>query len=87
LTYQKYIATIIQKVWCDLNSANTSLLTYEENLSNGKNSEKEKYINLSVFATLWRVLFLITFTLKIHYLFGYMKHKNANKKLNKNIHE
>jgi len=42
------------------------------------NTQQKQYRNISVFATLGRMLFFIAFTLKIHYLLAYRKHKKLN---------
>jgi hypothetical protein len=51
------------------------------------NDQQKQYRNLSVFATLWWILFLLAFTLKMHYLFSCRKHKLTIKKLSKNTQE
>jgi hypothetical protein len=55
----------------------TSLLEADEN-NVSMTTQQEQYRNISVFATLWRILFFIAFTLKIHYLLSYKKHKKLN---------
>ncbi len=81
VSYQKELKSIIQKVGCDLSSLDTSLLEAEENSNADMNTQQKQYRNISVFATLGWVLFFITFTLKIHYLLAYRKHKKMNEKL------
>ncbi len=79
VVYQQELKSIIQKVWCNLNSIDTSLLeTSETNLSTDMNNTQKQYRNISVFATLWWILFFITFTLKMHYIVLYKKHKKIN---------
>ncbi|HMS91219.1 MAG TPA: hypothetical protein PKC87_03310, partial [Candidatus Absconditabacterales bacterium] len=56
----------------------TTLLGAKENILPKMNTEQKQYRNISVFASLGWILFLIAFTLKIHYLLGYKKHKNIN---------
>jgi hypothetical protein len=87
LPYQKNISSIIQKVWCDLASVDAALLAYENDTPTGMNNQEKQYRNLSVFATLGWILFLLAFTLKMHYLFSCRKHKQTIKTLSKNIHE
>ena len=48
------------------------------------NDQQKQYRNISVFATLGRILFFIAFTLKIYYLLSYRKHKKLNEKLTVN---
>lgn len=76
--YQRELKSLIQKVWCDLAPLDTSLLGTEENILPEMNTQQKQYRNISVFATLGWVLFLIAFTLKIHYLIGYKKHKKLH---------
>lgn len=76
--YQQDLKSIIQKVGCDLNTVDTSLLEADENTANGMNAQQKQYRNISVFATLGRILFFIAFTLKIHYLLSYRRHKRMN---------
>jgi len=42
------------------------------------NTQQKEYRNISVFATIGRILFFIAFTLKMHYLLSYRKHKKIN---------
>jgi len=76
--YQQEFKSIIQKVGCDLNTIDTSLLEADENTANEMNDQQKQYRNISVFATLGRILFFIAFTLKIHYLLSYRRHKRMN---------
>ena len=78
IDYQKGIKTIIQKVWCNLTTVDSSLLKAEKNLSPDMNIKQKQYRNISFFAALGWILFFITFTLKIHYILGYMKHKRLH---------
>lgn len=78
VTYQKELKSIIQKLWCNLNTVDTSLLESSENIPNKIDTQQKQYMNISVFATLGWILFFITFTLKIHYMFAYRKHKKIN---------
>jgi len=80
VSYQKELKSIIQKVGCDLSTIDTSLLAAEENIVPEMNTQQKQYRNLSVFATLGWILFFISFTLKIHYLIAYRKHKKMNEK-------
>lgn len=77
LAHQGELKSIIQKVWCDLSALDTSLLQVAEEAAE-INQEQSQYRNLSVFATLWWILFLIVFTLKLHYIAAYKKHKRLN---------
>jgi len=77
LGYQRELKSIIQKLWCNLASLDTSLLESDDS-KEWMTTEQEQYRNISVFATLWRMLFFIAFTLKIHYLLSYKKHKKLN---------
>jgi hypothetical protein len=47
-------------------------------MSDTSNQEQKQYRNISVFASLWWILFFITFTLKIHYILAYRKHKKTH---------
>ena len=76
--YQQEFKSIIQKVGCNLNTIDTSLLEADENTANEMNDQQKQYRNISVFATLGRILFFIAFTLKIHYLLSYRRHKRMN---------
>ncbi len=80
--YMPLISSIIQKAWCNLSEVNTSLLTSHNGQMNDE--QKNQYIHLSVFWTLWRILFFIAFTLKMHYFFAYRKHKRIVKRLKNN---
>ena len=84
ITQQKDIKSIIQKVWCDLSSIDTKLLEANGNVVDKMNTQQKQYRNISVFATLGRILFLIAFTLKMHYLVSYKKHKKLSEKLKTN---
>ncbi len=77
LGYQRELKSIIQKLGCNLASLDTSLLEPDEN-KQSMTTAQEQYRNISVFATLWRILFFIAFTLKLHYLASYKKHKRLN---------
>jgi hypothetical protein len=78
--YQRELSSIIQKVWCDLATIDTSLLESEEDIVPEMNTQQKQYRNISVFATLWWILFFISFTLKIHYILAYKKHKHLSEK-------
>lgn len=78
LIYQKELQSIIQKLWCTMASLDTSLIEKNDKQTNISTSKDKKYINISVFWTLWWILFFITFTLKIHYILSYKKHKKLN---------
>lgn len=73
--YQGELKSIIQKVWCDLTSIDTSLLVDEQDSAVNTDKQQRQYRNISVFATVGWLLFFITFMLKIHYLVSYKKHK------------
>lgn len=77
VTSQREIRSIIQKVGCDMASLDTSLLEPEEE-NETITKEQQQYRNISVFATLGWILFFIAFTLKLHYLYAYKKHKKMN---------
>jgi hypothetical protein len=81
IKYQQELKSILQKVWCNLSSIDTSLLEGKENILPEMNIQQKQYRNISVFATLGWILFFIAFTLKIHYLLAYRKHKNISEKL------
>lgn len=78
ISYQRELKSIIQKVWCDLATIDTSLVDAEVIIAPEMNTQQKQYRNISVFATLGRMLFFIAFTLKIHYLLAYRKHKKLN---------
>lgn len=69
--------SILKKLWCPIPTESIELKDNNENLQ--KNviiPQKETRKNyFSVFAILWRVLFLITFILKLHYRYWASKHK------------
>lgn len=75
--YQQELKSIIQKVWCDLATIDTSL-TEPEDIWTEMNTEQKQYRNISVFATLGWILFFIAFALKMHYFLAYRKHKKIN---------
>lgn len=78
---QKILKSIIQKIWCNL--TDVSLLTSTEDgidKTEDKNIILKQYKNISFFAALWWILFFIAFTLKIHYILGYVKHKRLHEK-------
>jgi len=81
IKYQKELKSILQKVGCNLSSIDTSLLENETAIVPEMNTQQKQYRNISVFATLGWILFFIVFTLKIHYLLAYRKHKNISEKL------
>ena len=72
---QKDFKSIIQKVWCNLNTLDTSVITPGKTPIVGMTNQQKIYRNLSIFATLGWILFFISFTLKIHYLLWYKRHK------------
>jgi len=80
VNYQKELKSIIQKVGCDLTSIDGSLSVADEKIIPDMNIQQKQYRNISVFATLGWILFFITFTLKIHYMLAYRKHKKMNEK-------
>ena len=73
--YQKTIKSITQKVWCNLTSIRTTLSEVEQDNAPSMNAQQKQYRNISVFATIGWILFFIAFTLKIHYLLSYKRHK------------
>jgi len=72
--YQKDIKSIIQKAGCDLAAVNISPSDSNQNLTT-ETPKGNKYRNISVFAALGWILFFVTFTLKLHYILSYRKHK------------
>jgi hypothetical protein len=81
ITHQKDLKSIIQKAWCDLSSLDPKFLEADLNAPDEMNTQQKQYRNISVFATLGWILFLIAFTLKMHYLLSYKKHKKLHEKL------
>lgn len=77
--YQKALKSISQKVWCDLTSLDNSLIWTQKTTLETTNTQQKKYRNISVFASLGWILFLIAFTLKVHYLLGYKRQKKLTK--------
>ena len=73
--YQKSWKSILKKLWCAIpaqlqnvsDEIHTAATTVVEKI------EKKSYI--SVFAVIWRALFLMTFILKLHYRHWFTKHK------------
>lgn len=78
LRNQILLKSIIQKVWCDLATLQSLPLTWEDTTLT-TSDKKTAYMWLSVFASIGWILFFITFTLKMHYLVSYKKHKKINK--------
>lgn len=78
LIYQKELQSIIQKLWCNMASLDTSLLESTNTKTNSMSPKDKQYRNISVFWTLWWILFFIAFSLKIHYLLSYRKHKKLS---------
>jgi hypothetical protein len=77
LRNQILLKSIIQKVWCDLATLQSLSLTWEDTTL-PTSDKKTAYTWLSVFASIGWILFFITFTLKMHYLVSYKKHKKIN---------
>ncbi|HBB03486.1 TPA: hypothetical protein DCZ39_01085 [Patescibacteria group bacterium] len=75
--YQYNLKSIIQKLGCSLNTMDESSESNEDIVPQ-MNAQQKQYRNISVFATLGWILFFIAFTLKIHYLLAYRKHKKLN---------
>ncbi len=76
LAYQQELKSIIQKLGCNLAALDTSLMETKE--ADTMTTEQKQYRNISVFATLWWILFFIAFTLKMHYVISYKRHKRLN---------
>lgn len=76
--YQQIIKSMIQKLWCDLASLEPALLASGDISSTDASSSDNHRKKVSVFATIWWLLFFVVFGLKIHYLFAYKKHKKTN---------
>ena len=77
ILYQKKLRGILQKFWCDLEWIENTLTTpVAEKPTMNKSSQQ--YNHISVFATLGWILFFIAFSLKIHYLLQYKKHKRLS---------
>lgn len=74
--YQKDFRSIIQKVWCDISSVDTSMIAHEQTTTIPSDGKQQQLRNLSVFATVGWILFFISFTLKMHYFLAYKRHKN-----------
>ncbi len=77
VVYQQELKSIIQKVWCEIATLDTSKITQQNNVPK-MNIQQKQYRNITVFATLGWILFFITFTLKIHYIIVYKKHKRLH---------
>ncbi len=80
-SYQVDLRSIMQKLGCDVNTIDATLTAPKEDKVPAMNASQQQYRNISVFATLGWILFFIAFTLKIHYLLAYRKHKKINEKL------
>lgn len=78
IKYQQHIKSIIQKLWCDLTSLDPALLASGD-ISSIDTSSDDHHKKVSVFATIWWLLFFVVFGLKIHYLFAYKKHKKNSR--------
>ncbi len=78
LLYQKELHSIIQKLWCNIASLDTSLVERRKNTTDSLLVQDKKYRNISVFWTLWWILFFVTFGLWGHYLLSYKKHKKLS---------
>jgi hypothetical protein len=78
VSYQKELRSIIQKLGCDMNAIDATLTESDEGQMPEMNASQQQYRNISVFATIGWILFFIAFTLKIHYLLAYLKHKRLN---------
>ncbi len=76
LAYQVQLTTILQKLWCNL--ASVGSLEEPENDDEIDTIRNRQYTHISVFGTLWWILFFITFTLKMHYIAAYKKHKKTS---------
>lgn len=84
VNYQKELKSIIQKVGCEISTLDTSLLEAKKIAAEKMNEQQKQYRNVSVFGTLGWILFFIAFSLKIHYLLSYKKHKKIGEKLKQN---
>jgi len=78
LVYKTELKSIIQKLGCSMAWLDVVLGGTDKTVSKTISIEKKQYRNISVFWTLWWILFFIAFTLKIHYLLSYRKHKKLN---------
>ncbi len=76
VTYQWELRSIMQKVGCDISVLTTTI--NEKVIEKDTTPQQSQYRNISVFATIGWILFFITFTLKLHYLTSYRKHKKIN---------
>lgn len=73
--YQKSWKSILKKLWCAI-PAQLQDINEEETIYTPTIQEKvEKKSYISVFAVIWRTLFVITFILKLHYRHSFTKHK------------
>lgn len=73
------LKSLLQKIGCDLGLLDTAELF---SWTPWDTDHRWSFASwFSVFATLWWILFLITFSLKIHYVIAYRKHKKMHKKL------
>jgi len=81
ISYQNALTSIIQKLGCDTNTIDTAVTSPSEKQALAMNTSQQQYRNISVFATIGWILFFIAFTLKIHYLLAYRKHKKISEKL------
>jgi hypothetical protein len=73
--YKKSWKSILKKLWCAI-PAQLQNITDEIHTAAPTVVEKiEKKSYISVFAVIWRALFLMTFILKLHYRHWFTKHK------------
>jgi len=82
--YQKELKSILQKVGCEISTLDTSLLEAKKITAEKMSEQQKQYRNVSVFGTLGWILFFIAFSLKLHYLVSYKKHKRISEKLKQN---
>lgn len=79
--YQIWLKSVLDKLAC--NTDNSIIFTWDiisqNHWSADLSTENKKIKFVSVFASIWRILFFITFGLKIHYLLSYRKHKKIAK--------
>lgn len=78
ISSQQPLKSIIQKAGCSLATIDSSLIAADKDDTSKTTPQQKQYRNISVFATLGWLLFIIAFTLKMHYLLSYRRHKKLS---------
>jgi len=76
-SYQQELYWVIKKLWCSLSGLETLIGETKAEKQATMTATQKHYRNVSVFGSVGWILFFVTFTLKLHYLYAYKKHKKT----------